>query len=71
MPLYLYECEACEESFEELIAAHAPAPPCPACGRREAVRRRLSTFLAAPGRRQPSYWTPAMTRRDPVHRHHH
>ena len=47
MPIYEFECEACGERFEELIAAGAAAA-CPECGS-ERTRRLLSN-VAPPGR---------------------
>jgi putative FmdB family regulatory protein len=48
MPIYEFECEECGRRFEELVAADAPAPPCPACDA-EGARRLIST-VAPPGR---------------------
>ncbi len=31
MPLYEYQCRTCGSQFEELAAADAPCPVCPAC----------------------------------------
>jgi putative FmdB family regulatory protein len=42
MPVYDFECPACGERFEALVAVGASAP-CPACGASEATRR-LSPF---------------------------
>ncbi|HET7455335.1 MAG TPA: FmdB family zinc ribbon protein [Solirubrobacterales bacterium] len=47
MPIYEFECEACGERFDELVAAGAAAA-CPACGS-ERTRRLLSN-VAPPGR---------------------
>jgi len=47
MPIYEFECEACGERFEELVATDAAAV-CPACGS-ERTRRLLSN-VAPPGR---------------------
>jgi len=47
MPIYEFECEACGERFEELVAAGAVAA-CPTC-RSERTRRLLSN-VAPPGR---------------------
>ena len=41
MPLYDFECRACGERFEELVAHVDLLPPCPACGAAE-VQRLLS-----------------------------
>jgi putative FmdB family regulatory protein len=46
MPIYEYRCEACEERFEELVSADAPAPACPRCGAERA--KRLLSAQAAP-----------------------
>ena len=32
MPLYEYQCSACGNRFEDLVAVDAPAPACPSCG---------------------------------------
>jgi putative FmdB family regulatory protein len=50
MPIYEFECEACDERFEELLAVGAESAPCPACGS-ERTQRLLSGF--APPGRQP------------------
>ncbi|MDP9377782.1 MAG: zinc ribbon domain-containing protein [Actinomycetota bacterium] len=73
MPLYAFVCEGCACRFEELQRADAPAPPCPNCDARD-VQRLLSTFVAGPGRKPPSTFTPAATRRDRLgggHQHPH
>jgi putative FmdB family regulatory protein len=48
MPIYEYECEECGNRYEELLAADASPPPCPACGGLRA--RRLLSGVAPPGR---------------------
>jgi putative FmdB family regulatory protein len=48
MPIYEFECERCGERFDELIAADAASPPCPACGAEGA--RRLISIVSPPGR---------------------
>jgi putative FmdB family regulatory protein len=48
MPLYEFECRACGNRFEELMASGGRAPPCPACGA-ERVERLLSP-VSPPGR---------------------
>jgi putative FmdB family regulatory protein len=48
MPIYEFECEACGERFEELMAAGAAAPACPSCGAGET--RRIFTSVSPPGR---------------------
>ncbi len=73
MPLYAFACERCDARFDELQRADAPSPPCPGCGAPD-VRRLLSNFVANPGRKPPTTFTPAQTRRDAVgghHSHHH
>ena len=47
MPIYEFECEACGEVCEELVAVGA-AVACPACGS-ERTRRLMST-VSPPGR---------------------
>jgi putative FmdB family regulatory protein len=47
MPIYEFECEACRERFEELVAAGAAAA-CPECGSERT--RRLFSSVAPPGR---------------------
>jgi putative FmdB family regulatory protein len=32
MPIFEYRCTKCEHEFEDILAASAPAPPCPQCG---------------------------------------
>ena len=46
MPIYEYQCDACDKEFEELVrsADHASIK-CPKCGGRK-VKRRLSVFAA-------------------------
>ena len=50
MPLYEYQCGACDERFEWLqrLGEGKAAVRCPACGASE-VERRLSTFAAING----------------------
>jgi len=48
MPIYEFECEECSTRFEELVAAEAGGPPCPACGSERS--RRLFSEVAPPGR---------------------
>jgi putative FmdB family regulatory protein len=43
MPIYEFECGACGERFEDLVAAGTEIAVCPACGAPGAPRR-LSTF---------------------------
>ena len=70
MPIYEYRCRSCHERFETLAALGADRAECPSCGAGGAERL-LSTFQAGPARRQPSTFTPAQTRRDAGHGHHH
>jgi putative FmdB family regulatory protein len=46
MPMYEYACRSCDERFEELVRASAPAVACPACGSSDAERL-LSRFTAS------------------------
>jgi len=48
MPVYEFECEECGTRFDELVAADASSPPCPACASLEV--RRLLSQVAPPGR---------------------
>lgn len=41
MPLYEFYCEHCGAEFEEICAAEAQAPSCPACGA-DGARRKIS-----------------------------
>lgn len=43
MPMYEFQCNACEEEFEELVRADDEVVECPACGTNR-VTRKLSTF---------------------------
>jgi len=46
MPLYEYQCDECNETFEELVSKKdrdAGTVACPACGSTK-VKRMLSTF---------------------------
>jgi putative FmdB family regulatory protein len=73
MPLYAFACQRCDERFEALQSFEAAPPACPACAS-PAARRLLAPFAAGTGRREPSGWTPAATRRDALgaaHGHHH
>jgi putative FmdB family regulatory protein len=46
MPLYEYQCLACDESFEALVAINRQAAvPCPHCRATE-VRKLMSAFAA-------------------------
>lgn len=42
MPIFEFVCASCGKSFEEIIAANAKFPPCPACGS-TSVEKILST----------------------------
>jgi len=35
MPIYEYECRACEHQFEYLLLHSSPAAQCPSCGSRK------------------------------------
>lgn len=48
MPVYEFECEECGTRFDELVAADASSPPCPACASLKV--RRLLSQVAPPGR---------------------
>jgi putative FmdB family regulatory protein len=48
MPIYEFECEGCGAVFEELVAADAVAPACPACGTERT--RRLMSAVSPPSR---------------------
>jgi putative FmdB family regulatory protein len=48
MPIYEYRCPSCEERFEELVRASAPAVACPSCGTAD-VERLLSVFAGVGG----------------------
>ncbi|RPH60177.1 MAG: zinc ribbon domain-containing protein [Chloroflexi bacterium] len=45
MPLFEYQCNDCEKSFEELVLSLSNPKPvvCPTCGSPK-VRKKLSTF---------------------------
>jgi len=42
MPLYDFECRACDAHFEARVGV-SETPPCPACGERD-VQRVISSF---------------------------
>lgn len=48
MPIYEFECEACGELFEDLVAAGTAEQPCRACG--EGVGRRRLSAVSPPAR---------------------
>ncbi len=70
MPLYEFRCPDCGALFTEITGAGTVSPPCAACGSGSAERV-LSTFTAGPARQGGERFTPAMTRRDAPHHHHH
>lgn len=39
MPIYEYQCPACEHAFEKLVKMGAEPPPCPECGGVEVVKK--------------------------------
>lgn len=43
MPLYEFRCRSCGHQFEDLVAATAAVPPCPACAAPE-PERLVSSF---------------------------
>jgi putative FmdB family regulatory protein len=50
MPLFEYECRACDKRFDRLVsAAAADDAECPRCGARE-VRRLISVIAGMTGR---------------------
>lgn len=52
MPLYDFECRACETRFERLVArAGADVPMCPSCASAD-VKRLLSVIAGVGGRAQ-------------------
>jgi putative FmdB family regulatory protein len=57
MPIYEYQCPACNAAFEELVRSERAARRvvCPKCGHRD-VTRRMSTFAThvAPDRPTPA-----------------
>lgn len=53
MPVYEYECTACDARFDRLVAhAEADRASCPRCGAAE-VRRLLSVIAGLGGRGEP------------------
>lgn len=48
VPIYEFECAECGGRFEDLVAADAVAPACPACGSERT--RRLLSVVSPPGR---------------------
>lgn len=55
MPVYEYECAACQHVFEDWTPSIQPAtaPACPACGS-TVTSRRLSVFSARSGQPGPT-----------------
>lgn len=47
VPVYEYQCERCNERFDELVPLDSPAPSCPRCG---ADTRRLLSAVSPPAR---------------------
>jgi putative FmdB family regulatory protein len=47
MPIYVYRCPQCQETFERLVpmSANNTTAPCPNCGTQDA-RKQLSSFAA-------------------------
>jgi putative FmdB family regulatory protein len=45
MPIYVYRCEQCRETFERLVpmSANSATAPCPKCGAEDA-RKQLASF---------------------------
>lgn len=45
MPIYVYRCQQCQETFERLVAMNAnnATAPCPNCGAQDA-RKQLTSF---------------------------
>jgi putative FmdB family regulatory protein len=60
MPLFEYQCQACDHAFEELVASSDTPVVCPKCGS-DQIRKLLSVFAASVGGSQslPSCATPA------------
>ena len=50
MPIYEFQCDACGNRFEELVAAGAPNPACTRCG---AAHTERVLSLVSPPSRQP------------------
>lgn len=46
MPIFEYQCEACDEKFEELVPSSDSKVSCPKCHSRE-TRKLLSVFAAS------------------------
>lgn len=43
MPIYEYQCNACQCCFEKLVFGSAPEVLCPSCGSKDTIKR-LSQF---------------------------
>ena len=43
MPIYEYECRACDHPFEWIMKVGEEAPACPACGA-DRAKRRIAAF---------------------------
>lgn len=48
MPIYEYQCTACNKDFEALVRSSGPRPECPVCKSVE-LRKKLSSFSAVMG----------------------
>jgi len=48
MPIYDFECDACGERFEELVASETAMLACPSCG--SSRTRRLLSSVSPPSR---------------------
>lgn len=51
MPIYEYQCETCQTSFEALVMRGEPAVKCPSCGGNE-LAREMSVFASSAGAQQ-------------------
>ena len=47
MPIYVYRCQQCQETFERLVpmSANNATAPCPNCGAEDA-RKQLTSFAS-------------------------
>jgi putative FmdB family regulatory protein len=50
MPMYDFECTACGNEFEDIVASDAAPPPCPECG--AASERRPSAVFVGKGEKK-------------------
>jgi putative FmdB family regulatory protein len=48
MPIFEYECQACNNKFEELVSSATTAIACPRCNSTD-TRKQLSMFAASTG----------------------